>query len=539
MGELALVTVLLDPDDDAAVTTALLQLHAPAGGVAVIHPTPSSGRQTSLAHDLLAALGHPVAQLGPEGLGGSERAWRAARAWMTADPPRALVLLRAHTLTPASLQPLLTLRPQSGTSLLLVCHTRTLPPALTQLLDGIPHQVLTDLPAAINRHALDIPAVTGPPDDGRADTCPARLPQSKLPMARLGVYSAEAYRRLPPHQFAQFDTHYRYGMDAALAHLRNETGGTSRGQFLSATTWDSPTRLHTYARIRGMQAGFLWHGRDLLIRAPLRQLCGPGLTSVPFTLDIATRIRAQAAHPLVAAALAITYFTGIDAVPRSYLSLEAIAPGGATVTISHHESHDRIKDVIRLYLSLSADYRVGFHVPPLARPFLIGARTFLLEHPNAIAARPAAIDTKLTSALRRCQIPLPHRPYQPRSRLYAIAGTWQLHATAVPFRDPIQEPGHDVAVQARDVGTPAPAASRARYDPGYTGPPSLLDPTPNGTTSHLNLIESYLTAGHIPQPAATPDLDDLLFALRLTPRPSPLPWIPPNQRRRWSNHRDP
>src|ERR1019366_261360 len=96
-------------------------------------------------------------------------------------------------------------------------------------------------------------------------------------------------------------------------------------QFLSATTWDSPTRLHTYARIRGMQAGFLWHGRDLLIRAPLRQLCAPGL--------------------------AIPYSAGMDAVPRSSLSLEAIAPSGAPVTISHHESHDRIKDVIRLYLS--------------------------------------------------------------------------------------------------------------------------------------------------------------------------------------------
>ena len=57
MGELAPVTVLLDPGDDAAVTADLLQFHHPASGVVVIHPTPSSGWQTSLAHDLLEARG--------------------------------------------------------------------------------------------------------------------------------------------------------------------------------------------------------------------------------------------------------------------------------------------------------------------------------------------------------------------------------------------------------------------------------------------------------------------------------------------------
>jgi hypothetical protein len=60
------VTVLVEAEDDAAVTTALLDAHDPATGCVVVHPTSAVSSSSALARDVLMALGRPVGRLAAE-----------------------------------------------------------------------------------------------------------------------------------------------------------------------------------------------------------------------------------------------------------------------------------------------------------------------------------------------------------------------------------------------------------------------------------------------------------------------------------------
>ncbi|MFE7722546.1 hypothetical protein ACFU44_26290 [Nocardia rhizosphaerihabitans] len=79
------VTVLLDAADDAAVVAALLDAGDPAGPVVTVHPTPAMHSASSLAHDILAALGRPVRHLGAEKAATPALLWHAVRAWIAAE----------------------------------------------------------------------------------------------------------------------------------------------------------------------------------------------------------------------------------------------------------------------------------------------------------------------------------------------------------------------------------------------------------------------------------------------------------------------
>lgn len=93
------VTVLFDPLDDATVTGTLLTRHNPAAGVIVVHPTPGRTSETTLAMDLMDALGHPTGRLADERIGGLETLWTAVTAWCDGAAITHLVVLRAHLLS--------------------------------------------------------------------------------------------------------------------------------------------------------------------------------------------------------------------------------------------------------------------------------------------------------------------------------------------------------------------------------------------------------------------------------------------------------
>jgi len=500
--------VLLDPDDDVNVTSWLLRWHDPGAAVIVVHPT-SSGGTTCLAHDVLAALGRPIDRIGPEGLGSSESAWRSAEAWLTADRP-VVILLRAHTLTEQSLRLMLAATSRACGQLLMVCHRRHLTSGLRRALDGTDYEVLPGLGAVVAAYGLGRAVRRGPQDDGAPPgVSHKRWPSGQPSLAHLHVYRAEAYRRLTPQQFAVLDSHYRHGMDTAMTRLGEAYDDDDDDQ--------------------AAEAGFAWRGYRLTVGTPLVKLGGPGLTSIPFTADVAARIRARIASPVLAAAVAIACVTGIDAPARRYLDRRAISPFADVLTLRFHNPKGPVADNVRCNMLGGEDYLATFHVPPLARPFLIAARAFLYEHHQRSA--PAKIDAKLPEALQRCQLHRPVRPYQPATASHRIAGTWQLHASASPVRAPYPGLPLDPDVPARPPG-PGDVDELPRYDLHYQGPPSRAGLMPWGLDAGYDQIAAYLAAGHIPHPVPGPDLQDLLFALRLTPHPSRQPWIPPNQRHR-------
>ena len=148
------VTVLLDPDDDAAVMATGLAAHDPAAGHLVLHPTPVASRPASLATDLLRSLGkEPPSTVHSTPIGPrldwwatyGQHAWHAATAWIRTTPVHQLTVTRAHLLSTGAWQSLLALRAATGLHLTVICHQHpyVAPPALT----GIPHRILRAAPS--------------------------------------------------------------------------------------------------------------------------------------------------------------------------------------------------------------------------------------------------------------------------------------------------------------------------------------------------------------------------------------------------------
>jgi hypothetical protein len=121
------VRVLLDPGDDMQVSVGLLERHDPARGRVVVHPTPGARSLQAFAHDVLGALGRAVNRLNAERLAGPPAAWRALTAWMVTDRIEDLVVLRADRLTAGAWVLVLELGRETGSRVLLVCHTPQIP----------------------------------------------------------------------------------------------------------------------------------------------------------------------------------------------------------------------------------------------------------------------------------------------------------------------------------------------------------------------------------------------------------------------------
>ncbi len=129
------------------VSVGLLESDDPARGRVIVHPTPGASSPQALAHDLLGALGRAVNRLNAEQLAGPA-AGRAVTAWMVTDQIDDLVVMRADRLSAGAWTWVLGLCRESGSRVLLVCHTRQIPAHLNAVLAGTGYQLLIGLPQA-------------------------------------------------------------------------------------------------------------------------------------------------------------------------------------------------------------------------------------------------------------------------------------------------------------------------------------------------------------------------------------------------------
>ncbi|MEV6319253.1 hypothetical protein [Streptomyces sp. NPDC051776] len=183
-------TVLLDPDDDAAIMRAAPAAHHLRSGRITVHPTPGA-RSATLAFDILAALGKPPVLPG-SWAGAGPPAWNIAGAWILTLPVTRLLLLRAHLLDAEGWQDLLTLRRRTGLHLVAVCHQSAMPAVMRAALREVEH---TCIPVHDPRAAEVLtPAPPTPPpnvriDEGRWITLPSLayldyFPQADFPSCR-------------------------------------------------------------------------------------------------------------------------------------------------------------------------------------------------------------------------------------------------------------------------------------------------------------------------------------------------------------------
>ena len=184
---MAEVRVLLDPGDDMQVSVGLLERHDPARGRVIVHPTPGASSPQAFAHDLLGALGRAVNRLDAEQLAGPAAAWRAVTAWMVTDQIEDLVVLRADRLSAGVWTRVLELCRETGSRVLLVCHTPQIPAHLDAVLAGTGHQLLTGLPQALDRRG------TRPHPRPRPDAAAGAGPDARGPAA----LPLPAYPQLP------------------------------------------------------------------------------------------------------------------------------------------------------------------------------------------------------------------------------------------------------------------------------------------------------------------------------------------------------
>ncbi|MDJ0324327.1 hypothetical protein QMG61_11195 [Cryobacterium sp. PH31-AA6] len=553
----------MDPTDDVRVTASLLGHHDPARGRVVVHPTPASSSPTAFAYDLLAALDRPVTRLEAEHLTGVVRPWQAVAVWMVTDQVTDLIVLRADRLSGGTWNHLIGLCQQTGTRLMLVCHTRQIPASLGAVLTGIEHHVLTDLAQALAPHEpAHPPRVRAQPQSGRQDT--DQLPD--LPAAGVAHFRAEAYRRLDAVSFARVDAAYQHGQQAACDWLSrpapDETWtGTEHVQlFLTGLVPDSPTRAHTLARLRGAQAGFLEHG--LLLDVPpardlMDVLSGPGLNALPVSPDALQRIRTGVAHPMVAAGVATALFTGISPQGMSYATLAAHRPDLVALRLAWRPQMTKMVPKLIKQTAPTVSTWAVFHVPVAARPLLRAAASFAIQQqPAATRPRlfepPAATNKRIQAAADHCQIALPVQPP-------TLEATWQIRVTCTQIDAP---PVHTVASHpegqppiSRVLGQPSRPAFTSRNHAKPTANDHAHDRwhgrrplTADTAASVLHLIHDHLGAiaprdrhrrpegrswllirrqlacyphdpdGNLTALAPHPDV---LYALSLTERPAP------------------
>ncbi|WP_174188190.1 hypothetical protein [Nocardia barduliensis] len=241
------------------------------------------------------------------------------------------------------------------------------------------------------------------------------LPQ--IPDGDVTTFRADAYRSLPPAEFARIDAVYTEGIQTTCQwlaahtgqpcrHDLNQNGGGGwlgpRGaglaeymlsvlqprlaapdrfhhghgaglvdewndilslyRFLGGLVADSPSRGHTITRLRGAQAAFLLHGLRLDLPPDLAYSVGPGLTTVPVDDEVVARVRARTGDPVDAAAITTALFTGatameLNAIPCVALTADALIFNGP---IGYTHAPD-------LYVWV---------VPPVARPLLYEARAY-------------------------------------------------------------------------------------------------------------------------------------------------------------------
>jgi len=425
------VRVLLDPGDDMQVSVGLLERHDPARGRVVVHPTPGARSLQAFAHDVLGALGRAVNRLNAERLVGPAAAWWAVTAWMVTDRIEDLVVLRADRLTAGTWARVLELSRETGSRVLLVCHTLQIPAHLEAVLAGTGYQLLTSLPQALDSRGARPHPRLRPAAAARPDV--ADLPCFLHPHIR--NYRSKAFNQLGPAGFARIDAVYRNGRDAACRWLNTRPGPgpaaisyQSVQLFLAWLVYDSPSRPHTLARLRGAQAGFRLHGFKLDIppsQRVLDVLSGPGLDAPLVTAQTAGRIRAGVAHPVIAAGLAAVLVTGVQALALASMPWEALAPQNDTLQLTWHPPNRTLVPASKAAPRTRATTAV-FYVPAAARPLLQAARHFSRSSPGhrpagRLFATTPFSNERIAAAAANCKIPLPSQQ--------SLQAMWQIRVT--------------------------------------------------------------------------------------------------------------
>jgi len=410
--------ILLDPGDDVRVSVGLLGSHDPARGRVVVHPTPGARSVQAFAHDVLGALGQAVNRLKAEQLVGRAPAWRAVTAWMMTDQIDDLVVLRADRLTASTWGQVLELCQDTGTRLLLVCHTPQIPAHLDAVLAGTGHQVLTGLPRALNSRSAHPHPLPQPGAAAGAGADATDLPCFLHP--HISNYRSKAFGQLGPAGFARIDPIYQHGRDMASRWLgtraRPEPAAVTHQDVQLFLTWlvhDSPSRAHTLARLRGAQAGFRLHGFKLDIppsQRVLAGLSGPGLDAPLVTAQAAGRIRAGVAHPVIAAGLAAMLITGVQPLALASTPWEALSPHNDVLRLSWHPPKRTLIRPSQVSARAPATTAV-FHVPAAARPLLQAARHYSHSCGRGTTGRLFATtpfsNEQIAAAAANCTIPLP------------------------------------------------------------------------------------------------------------------------------------
>ncbi|MEU6189353.1 hypothetical protein [Nocardia sp. NPDC047038] len=264
------------------------------------------------------------------------------------------------------------------------------------------------------------------------------------------TFRADAYRSLPPEEFARIDAVYADGIQLACRWLAEHTGRPCRHdlnqngvgswlgprgaglaeymlsvlqprlsvpdrfqqgaglvdewndilslyRFLGGLVADSPSRGHTITRLRGAQAAFLLHGMRLDLPPDLAYSVGPGLTTVPIDDDLVARVRARTADPVDAAAIVTALFTGatameLNAIPCVALAADALIFNGP---IGYTHAPD-------LYVWV---------IPPSARPLLYEARVHQESRPTPntklFAGAIGGAGFRLRRLAAACEVTLP------------------------------------------------------------------------------------------------------------------------------------
>ncbi|MGW4126135.1 hypothetical protein [Nocardia sp. NPDC004711] len=440
------VTVLLDPSDDVTITRGLLDAHDPVAGVVVVHPTPGPSGVSALGADVVAALGRSVTRLTNERVSAGDAVWHALAAWLIADQIAHLVVLRAHRLRAPQRARLLQLRWLTGVHLVLVWHACNADTATELDLIGIPHQVSADLTGLLD--------VLKPRRRHRPWLVTDHGDLPRVPWVDLAEFRATAARSLEHRQFQRIDTVYLHSMHTVCHALADHEGASASNhdhyiepawreradlgddrphlgrlrrrrphgpvhdflaehvasgdesprftdlqwlrRTLSVLIADSPGPNYTITRLRGAQAAFWLHGWYLELRN-LPCAVGPGLTTIPFTAELAAQIRAGLASTVRAAAVAVTAFTGA-------------LPGELTTLRGDHMAEDGS------WMASGPQGQRVFAVPTHARPLLSAARTYLhLTDPQTkglLIDSTGAYGRTVRASADACAILLPARhPY--------------------------------------------------------------------------------------------------------------------------------
>lgn len=380
------------------------------------------------------ALGRAVNRLNAEQLAGPVPAWRAVTAWMATDQIEDLVVLRADRLTADVWARVLELGRETGSRVMLVCHTPQIPARLGAVLPAAGAQVLTGLPQALNQGSAEpdprpCPAAAAAAGPGSDDQ---DLPRFPHPYIR--NYRSKAFAQLGPAGFARTDAVYRHGRDAARQWLSTRPAPApatvSRQDvqlFLAWLVHDSPSRTHTLARLRGAQAGFRLHGFSLDIPPSeriLHVLSGPGLNAPLVTAQTAGRIRAGVAHPVIAAGIAAVLVTGVEPLALASMPWEALSPQNDTLQLIWHPPARTLIRASQVTARAPATTAV-FHVPAAARPLLQAARHFSHSCGRGTAGRLFATtpfsNERIAAAAANCKIPLPSQQ--------SLQAMWQTRIT--------------------------------------------------------------------------------------------------------------